>query len=174
MRLSTIKTNPREYLESWSFKEPNSGCWLWEGFLVGGYGRCTIGKKKAIYAHRLSYETFVAPIPDGLSILHKCDTPACVNPQHLFVGTHTDNMQDAVRKGRHFMQRHPELSSLRGHERRGERSILSKLTDAAVADIQSQKGNTKALCVKYGVHRSTIQRARRGEWDTPLSARRKN
>jgi len=82
--------------------DPNSGCWLW----VRGqrnkkslYGSLTF-KRKVIYAHRLSYETFVGPVPPGLDVLHKCDTPACVNPQHLWVGTHTENMRDCMEKGR--------------------------------------------------------------------------
>jgi hypothetical protein len=77
-----------------------ASCWIWGGVRgTNGYG--TIKKKsKAIRAHRASYELFVGPIPDGMHVLHKCDNPLCVNPEHLFVGTHIDNMRDMEKKGR--------------------------------------------------------------------------
>jgi hypothetical protein len=79
---------------------PESGCWIWEGTTNSqGYGSITIkGKEKK--AHRVSWELFNGPIPKGLLVLHKCDTPACINPHHLFLGTHRDNIQDCIKKGR--------------------------------------------------------------------------
>lgn len=81
-------------------EEPNSGCWLWEGAASGpGYG--TIWFDGRTYAtHRLSWEVHRGPIPEGLFVLHHCDTPACVNPDHLFVGTQQDNFDDMRSKGR--------------------------------------------------------------------------
>jgi len=77
-----------------------TGCWLWTGHMMStGYGRTQI-KDKTYLTHRLSYEAFNEPIPEGLWVLHKCDVRLCVNPKHLFVGTHQDNMNDAVKKGR--------------------------------------------------------------------------
>ena len=76
-----------------------SGCWIWKGDSVNGYGRMHL-KGKNFLVHRLSYEEFVGEIPDGLHVLHRCDVPACVNPSHLFTGTHQDNMDDKMRKGR--------------------------------------------------------------------------
>jgi hypothetical protein len=76
--------------------EPNSGCWLWDGWVNGrGYGRFGKG-----LAHRISWELHRGPIPAGMNICHKCDVPPCVNPDHLFLGTQTDNMRDCARKGR--------------------------------------------------------------------------
>jgi hypothetical protein len=75
-------------------------CWVWIGDRFhNGYGRLNIdGKLKS--AHRLSYEEFVGPIPNGLCVCHRCDNPPCIKPSHLFVGTNFDNMQDMRRKGR--------------------------------------------------------------------------
>lgn len=75
-------------------------CWLWiGGRFDSGYGKVLRGAKK-LRAHRVSYELYVAPIPEGMHVLHKCDNPPCVNPNHLFLGTHIDNMRDMERKGR--------------------------------------------------------------------------
>src|SRR3990167_1210519 len=75
-------------------------CWEWKSCKnPEGYGQFTIDGKK-VYAHRYSWELHNGTIPDGLWVLHHCDNPACVNPDHLFVGTQTDNMQDMISKGR--------------------------------------------------------------------------
>jgi hypothetical protein len=80
--------------------EPNSGCWLWTGSLNDtGYGQLWVGSKST-RAHRLSYELHVGPIPEGMHVCHHCDNPPCCNPNHLFVGSHTDNMADKIKKGR--------------------------------------------------------------------------
>ena len=86
--------------------EPNSGCWFWAGTLYkSGYGsfasHCAPdGSGRNSRAHRYAWELFVGPIPDGMKVLHRCDQRSCVNPDHLFLGTHQDNMDDMAIKGR--------------------------------------------------------------------------
>lgn len=87
------------------------GCWLWTGKTKkprnpergrAGFGYGLLERnRREIRAHRFSYELFVEPIPAGLLVLHECDNPPCVRPDHLFVGTNGDNARDAVAKGRH-------------------------------------------------------------------------
>ena len=75
-------------------------CWLWTASKYPtGYGQFSLNGKPH-RAHRVAYELFVAPIPNGMYVLHQCDTPACVNPEHLFLGTQADNMRDMTEKAR--------------------------------------------------------------------------
>lgn len=94
--------------------EPNTGCWLWEGSEKGnGYGQIRVVNKD-ISTHRLSYELTYGKIPKGMHVLHACDTPACINPLHLFLGTHQENMEDRKKKkrgGRHIVSLRQEMSN---------------------------------------------------------------
>ena len=87
-----------ERLQQRSSVDPESGCWIW---LLhrdkDGYGR--IGHKREL-AHRVSYRAFIGELPKGQCVLHACDNPACINPQHLRAGTQRDNITDMLAKGR--------------------------------------------------------------------------
>ncbi len=95
--------------------EQTEGCWLWRGKTYrGGYGtfyvgralapslshRISLGRWCKTGAHRIAYALWVGAVPAGLLVCHHCDTPACVRPEHLFLGTQRDNIMDASRKGR--------------------------------------------------------------------------
>lgn len=85
----------------WSKVRKTDGCWEWQACLnEKGYGIFGTGGKKIDRAHRISYRLLVGPVPNGMFICHHCDNPACVRPDHLFVGTNRDNVDDMLSKSR--------------------------------------------------------------------------
>jgi hypothetical protein len=89
--------------ERWEAKIDKSGeCWIWTGSRgFYGYGQLRTGHSGVLErAHRLAWEFFRGPIPNGLFVLHRCDSPPCVNPDHLWLGTQRDNLRDCATKGR--------------------------------------------------------------------------
>ncbi len=129
--------------------DPNGGCWLWSGAPVsGGYGRLRVDGIQ-VRAHRLSWEWFKGPIPEGLLVCHKCDVPSCVNPDHLWLGTNDDNLKDMAAKGR-------GRSGAVGGEKHGS----AKLTNAKVMDIVERLGRGENCCSiarDFGVTHPTIR-----------------
>lgn len=95
-----LTQNERE-AQFWRYVNKTGECWMWLGSTYkGGYGRFWTGIRR-VQAHRYVWELFHGPIADdGLVVRHSCDTPGCVNPDHLKLGTQADNMFDASRKGR--------------------------------------------------------------------------
>ena len=84
----------------WRSVDKSGDCWLWTAALwPNGYGRVCVNGR-TVGSHRVAYELTYGPIPHGLFVCHKCDVPACVNPDHLFLGSNTDNVRDMWRKGR--------------------------------------------------------------------------
>ena len=95
-------------------RKTTSGCWGWVGASSGaGYGHTRIGGRN-ISAHRTSWELHFGAVPDGMCVLHRCDNRRCVRPDHLFLGTLSDNSRDCVEKGRHGQARKTHCK--RGHE----------------------------------------------------------
>ncbi len=132
-----------------------TGCWHWPGSKnKDGYGRVWLNKTYRL-AHRYSWEFHNGAIPSGLCVCHHCDNPACVNPAHLFLGTHRENIQDAVRKGRMRPQRMP-----------GERHPNAKLTEEQVAKIRFRTKyktmSRRELAESFGVSWSAIAHVQKG------------
>ena len=123
------------FSESW-MPEPNSGCWLWLNRVDDkGYGWISISVPDR-RAHRISWLIHKGEIPNGLHVLHHCDTPSCVNPNHLFLGTSIDNVRDRDNKERMM---------------RGVMSPIAKLTDELVRAIRQDSGSERQLAREYGV-----------------------
>jgi len=130
-----------ETLLAKSMPEPNSGCWLWLGEVnEKGYGRATIDGRRTM-AHRAMWSETHGSIPDKLLVCHRCDVPGCINPSHLFLGTHADNARDMKEKKRH---------------RFGERHVRAKLgTDDAQA-ICTDRRKYWDIAAEFGVNASTV------------------
>jgi hypothetical protein len=119
------------------------GCWPWQNSRdTSGYGLFLLNRKQC-KAHRVSYEMYVGPIPDGLHVLHSCDNPRCVNPDHLSVGTNLENMQDRERKGR-------------GVRQFGEKHHNSKLTTSEAKAIRADQRKQRDIAAEYGVSQHTV------------------
>lgn len=117
-------------------------CWIWTAYTFSkGYGQFWNGSR-IMLAHRYSWELHYGTLPKNLFICHKCDNPPCVNPEHLFLGTHQDNMDDMIAKNRDYHNK--------------------KLTDAQVLQIYNSIKPAKDVAEEYKVHVSTIHEIKRG------------
>ena len=139
---------------------PNSrGCWIWDKYVQsGGYGQLGF-KGQRWLAHRLCWAVCKGPIPEGLCVCHACDTPRCVNPDHLFLGSAKDNVADMVNKGRNLN------GFCKGHKKAKGRRVR-KLTSAQVADIRASDWKLAHLADKYGVSITTVCLIRQGKRKT--------
>ena len=109
-------SHERKVIERFYNKISFDDCWIWNGAIrTSGYGAFNVQGKNC-YAHRISYEIHVGEIIDNLFVLHSCDNRKCVNPDHLFLGTHQDNMADMNKKGRHFSPWSGKIHCKMGHK----------------------------------------------------------
>ena len=133
----------------WSYIIKTKGCWLWTGSKnLSGYGKVYIAKRTYL-VHRIVWRIFYGNIPDGLCVLHKCDVRSCVNPEHLFIGTITDNYNDMLRKRRSAWSAG------------GIRKTLSDFNESHVTEIRRRyiyRTNGPALCGEFGISKSTLSR----------------
>jgi hypothetical protein len=142
----------------WKKVDKTGQCWLWLGYKKEtGYGRIRINNK-LLRVHRVAWELTNGQIPKGLQVLHQCDTRNCVNPLHLFLGTHQDNMDDKLSKQRQV---------------KGSACSLSKLDEEKVAAIKQLKQNgltLRKIAETYKVNHKTIWHAIKGNtWKTELA-----
>lgn len=148
-----------EKLEEWSIPEPTSGCWLWLGTLVKGYGtmRWMGGNYRA---PRLAWEAFRGPIPSGMYVCHRCDNRACINPDHLFLGTPRANVLDMMNKGRAVF-----LS--------GEANGWSRLATEDVMAVLRDPRPARNIAAAYGIGKTTVTDIKRGNrWGSTTGAAR--
>ena len=135
----------------WPHVRKSDGCWTWTSTTLRGYGVITHGVgRRNLPAHRASWELHHGPITGNLRVLHACDNPPCVRPDHLFLGTDADNVRDMVGKDR---------------QAKGERHGRRKLTDDEVVAIRRERlggATLAALGAKHGVSEGQVSRIVRG------------
>lgn len=126
----------------------DTGCWDWMAAKRRGYGMLGIGGGRTRPAHRISYEIHRGPIPDQLFVCHRCDNPGCVNPAHLFLGTHAENMADRFAKQR---------------QARGVSIGTAKLTEEDVIAIRSSVGETQMqIAERFNIKQPQVSEIRLG------------
>lgn len=142
----------------WQRIKKTPSCWIWTGTRHDyGYGQIGGRRDEGVkFAHRLSWEIHFGPIPEGMEVLHRCDNPPCVRPEHLFLGTKADNNADCRSKGRHGYGTSP-----------GELNPSRKLSERQVAEIRELYAGgaftQQALADRFGMSHQMIHNIVRGK-----------
>lgn len=145
-------------------------CWIWNAAKINGYG--VIGTKSGTRrAHRIIYELLIGPIPNGFFLCHHCDTPECVNPGHMFVGTPMDNISDMIKKGRKVSPKVPRIQN------RGANNGNTHFTKADVDEIRNLRSagiKLKEIAEKFSCSISTVHRVfnRQTHWNDDETLRK--
>jgi|ERR1041385_2741997 hypothetical protein len=143
-------TDTLKFFES-TVVDQRSGCWIWtRGRTSKGYG-ALYENGKQISAHRFAYKAWVGEIPVGLYVLHRCDERACVNPEHLFLGTAFDNTQDMIAKGRFVVGK-------RQHGSDNPKSIFSESQVRQMRKLHSEGHSLVSINKRFGGHYSSVKR----------------
>lgn len=141
----------------WRYVEKQDGCWLWSGKSLNsvGYGTISTGGSGSgkLLAHRLSYEIHHGEIPVGMVVMHSCDNRLCVNPEHLSIGTQSQNLKEMHARGRQ-----PVIPP----HKCGEDSKRSKLKEVQVLEIIKSKDSRREQAERYGVSVKTIEMIQKG------------
>jgi len=140
----------KERLERLSKPNKKTGCIEWTSSTRNGYGRLMIGSRtdgtrKSVSAHVLAYMIYRGEVPKGYEVCHKCDNPPCINPDHLFLGTRQDNIDDREKKGRNKI---PPFSH--------ERHPLVKLSWDKVREIRSMSLPRKEMAIIFNISVRTL------------------
>ncbi len=147
--LGTRKPLVDRFMNKWT-EDTSTGCWVWAATLNNsGYGQIKVhfsklsSERQHVLAHRVSWQLFRGKIPKGIFVLHKCDNPKCVNPDHLFLGRPKDNIRDCIDKGK-FVH--------------GENTYNAKLTFKDVDKIRASDKKNIELAEEYNVSDNHISR----------------
>lgn len=162
MRSPNLEDVSVEDLFSRCFTVPESGCWIWQDrwqcakTKTYGYGVIHVrdrGISTKRLASRVMYRAVHGPIPEGAFVCHKCDTPPCINPDHLFIGSPLDNVVDMMKKGR-------------SKKSYGEYNSRCKLTEADVLAIFRDRRVAREISADYGISKTAVYAIRSGTcWD---------
>lgn len=148
-----IKLSEKQIKNYWKSVCKTESCWIWNGATIRGYGRFIIVPAITTGTHRISWAIHNGgEIADNLVVCHKCDNPSCVNPEHLFLATQSENVADKVKKGRHYVNK---------------KHCNSKLTPAQISEIRNSYKprftTQRFLAEKYGVSRENIHYILKGK-----------
>jgi len=153
-RTAKFEITPGLERRFWSKVTKTDSCWLWTGGCKNRAGYGWIGSggrgKQSVLAHRVSWVIAYGTIPDGLIVCHKCDTPSCVRPDHLFLGDDDANQKDSREKNRASPPPRPPIGEC------NPRRLLTDAQEDELIELRKQGASTVSLSQRFGVSKSTV------------------